>query len=244
VFKKKDDTPIISFVSTVPGLENLENVIPRPSREFSPSWWSKIPAVDPDTKSGTVRVCPAMNDYFSQGYVMPMWADTTIKYDKQEDLWSVYSGKDGHLYDWAMHTNDQALNHTSFKTLGLAADFIFKAMCPWKIITRKGWSVYQLPMFYHFDHDFSVLPGIRDADIYHNVSQQVLYFGNGEEVTIKQGEPFAQYVPFERKKIVADIRYQTPKDVKKFQTESLKYASVFANPVKGTYHKEQRERDR
>ena len=135
----KRDKPIISFVSTVPGLENIEEARPRPAKEFIPSWWHHMPKIDPVAEGATVRSCPAMNDYFSAGYIMPMWADTTIKYSKEKDEWSVYSGRHGGLFEWSVHYNYQALNHTSFKTFGQAASFIFKAICPWKIVTRNGW---------------------------------------------------------------------------------------------------------
>jgi len=238
------EQPKISFVSTVPGLENIEEARHRPAKEFMPSWWKHMPTIDPDTGSGTVKVCPAIPDFFNDGYIMPMWADTTIKYDKESDQWSTFCGSSGQDFDWSIHTNNQAINHATFKTFGQAANFIFKAVSPWKIITPKGWSVYQLPVFYHFDNDFSVMPGTRDTDIYHNVNAQVLYFGDGKEVTIKQGQPFAQFIPFKRSAIDADVRYQTAEDQKIFETEKLRYSSVFANPVRGIYRKMQKRRDK
>jgi len=240
----KRDEPIISFVSTVPGLENIEDAKPRPAREFKPSWWKDMPKIDPNTNGATLRACPAISDYFADGYIMPMWADTTISYNEKEDEWSVYSGRSGQDFDWSFHYNYQAIDHATFKTFGQAASFIFKAASPWKIVTRKGWSVYQLPLFYHFDNDFSVMPGTRDTDIYHNLNAQVLYFGDGKDVTIRQGQPFAHFVPFKRTKTNVEVRYQTEKDQKAFDTEKLRYNSVFANPLRGTYRKNQRLRDK
>lgn len=239
----KRDKPKISFVSTVSGLEEIEEAMPRPSGEFIPRWWKDMPKIDPDSGTGTIRTCPALPDFFNDGYIMPMWADTTIKYDKELDSWSVVCGSSGTDFDWSIHYNEQALKHAEFKTFGQAASFLFKAVSPWKIITPKGWSVYQLPVFYHFDNDFSVMPGTRDTDIYHNFNAQVLYFGDNKEVTIKQGQPFAQFVPFKRSKIDLDVRYQTLEDEKLFKREKLRYSSVFANPVRGTYRKMQKKRD-
>ena len=242
MFKRKQ--PKISFVSTVPGLENIEDARPRPAGEFLPKWWKDMPKVDPDTGMGTIRVCPALPDFFNDGYIMPMWADTTIKYDEKEDTWTTYSGKNGQEFAWSIHYNEQALKHASFKTFGQAASFVFKAASPWKIITPKGWSVYQLPVFYHFDNDFSVMPGTRDTDIYHNINAQVLYFGDGKEITIKQGQPFAQFIPFKRSKLESEVRYKTPEDERLFQTEQLRHATIFNNAVRGTYRKMQKRRDK
>jgi hypothetical protein len=241
----KRDEPIISFVSTVPGLENIEDTRPKPAKEFMPSWWKTMPKADPKSNVATIKTCPAISDYFSDGYIIPMWADTSIKYDKELDEWRVFCGRNGQEFPWSMHFNSQALDHATFKTFGQAATFIFKAVSPWKIITRKGWSVYQLPTFYHFDNDFSIMPGTRDTDIYHNLNAQVLYHGDGEEVHIKQGQPFIHIVPFKRTKTDMDVRYQTEKDKRILETESLRFSSIFlADPIRGTYRKMQKRRDK
>ena len=241
----KREQPKISFVSTVPGLENIEDARPRPAGEFLPRWWKDMPKIDPDTDMGTIKTCPALPDFFNDGYIMPMWADTTIKYDEEEDRWSYFAGKGGQDFPWSIHYNEQALKHAKFKTFAQAASFIFKAVSPWKIVTRKGWSVYQLPTFYHFDNDFSIMPGTRDTDIYHNVNAQVLYYGGGKEVSIKQGQPFAHFIPFKREKTDMDVRYQTPEDERMFETEKLRFSSVFLSKnIRGTYRKMQKRRDK
>lgn len=242
MFKKEE--PIISFVSTVPGLDKIEDVRPKPSREFLPSWWKDTPKQDSETNALTVRSCPALVDYFNDGYIIPMWADTMIKYNETTNVWNVEVGTRGDAYGWEIHYNEQAIKHAKFSTFGQVSTFIFKAISPWKVITRKGWSVYQKPLYYHFNNDFSVLPGTIDTDIHHEINQQVMYFGDNKEIFIKQGQPFVQYVPFERKKISSDIRYQTEDDILKFKTLDLQYDSAFANPVKGVYRKLQRLRDR
>jgi hypothetical protein len=239
----KREQPVISFVSTVRGLENIEECIPRPTKEFVPSWWKTIPKVDPEVGVATLRTCPAISDNFSQGYVIPMWADTIIKYDKKKSAWHVKSGSGRDGYTWEAHYNEQAINHMSMKVFNKIATFIFKPLCPWRIITKPGWSVYQNPLYYHFDNNFSVLPGVIDTDIYHQVNQQVLYFGDAEEVFIKRGQPFVQYIPFERKKINFDVRYQTEKDSHRFDTEHLNWHSLFSDPINGAYRKLQRNRD-
>jgi hypothetical protein len=57
------------------------------------------------------------------------------------------------------------------------------------------------------------LPGILDTDYHYQVNQQVLYHGNGKEIFIKRGEPFAQYIPFKREKMTYSTRYQTSQDI-------------------------------
>jgi hypothetical protein len=98
-------------------------------------------------------------------------------------------------------------------------------------------------MFYHFEKGFSILPGILDTDIHHEINQQVLYHGDGENVTIKAGDPFALYIPFERKsKLGLEIRYQTEEDKHLFKSNHLDLNKHFR--PNGAYRSFQRRRDK
>jgi hypothetical protein len=225
----------IQFVSTVEGLESIEECLPKPAKFFIPQWFKDITNKDPMT----VKSCPSFPDYFSQGYVLPMWTDTKIK--SNGDVWSWETAiKD---FSFSHHTNNQFLDHANAKFNGVDGQFVFKANCPWRIITPPGWSVLQLPLFYHFNEDYSVLPGVIDTDIYYEINQQVLYHGNGKEIKIKSGDPFVLYIPFKRSnKIKHDVRYSTKEDNKKFNKSTLSVSNSF-HP-NGKYRKMQRERDR
>jgi hypothetical protein len=69
----------IQFISTVEGLESIEECLPRPAKYFIPKWFKDISS---DAKS-TVRDCPSFPDYFSQGYIIPMWSDVRMKFENQ-----------------------------------------------------------------------------------------------------------------------------------------------------------------
>jgi hypothetical protein len=202
-------TDKISFISTVDGLESIEECLPKPAKKFIPQWFKDIPSQVDDAI--TVKNCPSFPDYFSQGYVIPMWCDVKIKSDGNN--WSWQTSTDA--FSWATHPNTQFLDYTKTSFNGVEAQFVFKAICPWRIITPPGWSVLQLPLFYHFNQEWSVLPGVVDTDIHPTINQQVLYHGNGKEIRINRGDPFALYIPFKRSdKLKHEIRYQTEKDKK------------------------------
>ncbi len=196
----------IQFISTYEGLETIEECLPRPAKHFIPDWFKNIPSQVEDAV--TVKYCPSFPDYFSQGYILPMWTDVKLKSDG--DYWSWESSHEN--TKWDIHPNKQFLSYTDASFSGTPGQFVFKAYCPWMIITPPGWSVLQLPLFYHFNSEWSVLPGIIDTDRYHYINQQVLYHGNGETVTIKSGTPFVAYIPFKRSnKIKHEVLYQTKK---------------------------------
>ena len=232
IFGKSDN---IQFISTVEGLETIEECLPRPAKHFIPQWFKDITSTDPLS----VKICPSFPDYFSQGYIIPMWSDVILKNDDEGWKWQTSTN----LFDWTVHENEQFIKYKKPSFLGVDGQFIFKANSPWKIITPPGWSVLQLPLFYNFNQQWSVLPGVIDTDIYHQINQQVLYHGNGNEVVIKCGDPFVLYIPFKRlNKLKHTIRYQNKKDEKLFKKEHINFTNSFI-PT-GAYRKMQRKRDK
>ena len=226
----------IQFISTVEGLESIEESLPRPAKHFIPKWFKDIPSQVNDVT--TVKNCPSFPDYFSQGYIIPMWCDVRLRSDENGWSWETSTSS----VSWDCHGESQFLNYTNASFNGIDGQFVFKAISPWKIITPPGWSVLQLPLFYHFNKEWSVLPGIVDTDILSTVNQQVLYHGNGKEVQIKMGDPFVLYVPFKRSnKLKHEVRYQTTEEIKKFNRDSLVIKQSF--PPNAAYRKMQRKRD-
>jgi len=224
----------IEFISTVEGLESIEECLPKPAKHFIPQWFKDIPSNMP----GTVKDCPSFPDYFSQGYIIPMWCDSKLK--KDDMVWEWFTSNSN--FSWSKHSDNQFLNYNNANFNGIEGQFIFKADCPWRIITPPGWSVLQLPLFYHFNKEWSILPGVIDTDIHHEINQQILYHGNGKEIIIKYGEPFVLYIPFKRSnKIKHKTRYQNKKDEKKIKLNTLNVTSKF-HP-NGKYRELQRKRD-
>jgi hypothetical protein len=146
----------IQFISTVEGLETIEECLPRPAKHFIPRWFKDIPNDSPIS----VKVCPSFPDYFSQGYIVPMWSDAILKSDGTAWNWRTPHSK----FAWDIHGNHQFLDYVDAKFNGVNSQFVFKALCPWRIITPPGWSVLQLPLFYHFNQEWSVLPGVISSN--------------------------------------------------------------------------------
>lgn len=230
---KKSIVPV-KFISTVPGLSSIEDIAPKPAKDFIPQWFKEMPkGVLKDGSQHifeykTIKMCPALPDTFSQGYVVPMWTDSVIKYDKNADIWS-WSMSNTKDFSWETHPPRQLTEHLSnginFK--GSEASFVFKAVCPWRLITPPGYSVLQLPMFYHFEKDFSVLPGVIHTDVHHEINQQVLYHGEGREVFIPRGTPIAQYIPFKRLETSISVSDFTVEDSKMFKSQDLNLRSEY-----------------
>jgi hypothetical protein len=217
----------VTFVSTVPGLTQVEDCLPKPMQQFIPNWWKNMPNTFPSgsnfetllTEFPTVKSCPSFIDLFSQGYVLPMWVDTVLSYDKTSDQWKWSTA--GGPFTWEMHDKQQFVSHTNPIYQGNLGYAIFKAMSPWRIITNPGVSVLQLPVFYDFNSDFSVLPGILRTDVWHQINQQVLFHSDKKEISIPRGTPLAYYFPFYREQSKLTYREQTQQDQLSFYASDL-----------------------
>jgi hypothetical protein len=227
----------IQFISTVEGLETIEECLPRPAKHFIPQWFKDVPSQVEGAV--TVKHCPSFPDYFSQGYIIPMWTDVKLKFNNETWFWETPTNQ----VQWDIHGNSQFLNYTDARFNGIDGQFVFKAVCPWRVITPPGWSVLQLPLFYHFNKDWSVLPGVIDTDIHSQINQQVLYHSDKEQIMISRGEPFVLYIPFKRsEKLKHDVRYETEKDKKIFNKQDVNISTKFG--MSSFYRKLQRERDK
>jgi hypothetical protein len=236
---KKEKKPFIKFVSTVEGLENIPECLPKLATKYIPEWFKNVPANLDFLQTQTVRLCPSFSDLFSSAYVVPAWEDSVLRYNKEIDHWSASTGG---ISNWSTHGNKQMLDYVESSVLGNKTQIIFKSDCPWKVITAPGYSVLQLPMFYHFNKDWTALPGIIDTDIYHEINQQILYHSDKDEVRIARGTPLAMYIPYKRSKFNFSTNFMTEEESKKFQTLNMIFrGKLFTS---GIYKNLQKERDR
>lgn len=214
----------ISFVSKVPYLSKVEDAIPRPMAKSIPDWWKvKEFDKDPDFEDlKNIKHCASFPEYFSQGYYLPMWADTILTYSKETEQWSWQTPDK--TFSWEFHSSSQFVDISRPKVTGSEGYAVFKALSPWSVFTPNGYSVLQLPMFYNFNEDFTVLPGIIATDVTHTLNLQFLMHSSKEEVFIERGTPIAQYLPFKRNdKLPLEVRDATESDLEKINISNIQY---------------------
>lgn len=226
----KDKTAKIDFVTTVPGLSMLEDCKPKLAKEYIPDWWKKTPTIKTEftfngALAGNFKSCPSFSDYFSKGYILPMWVDSYLFYNSEDQSWK-WSVSDAN-FSWQTHANSQYLDYVDHKFLNKNSFFVFKTKIPWNIFTSKGYSLYQLPTFFHFNEDFSVIPGVRDTDVYHEINIQLLIHSDKKEIFIPRGTPLAQYIPFKREKTKFNVREATKKDLFRINLHNLNLSTRF-----------------
>lgn len=205
-------------------LLGIEECVPKSPSKYLPDWWSLIPRGSQvpldENQMANVKNCPSFADFFSQGFVIPMWTDSVLKVRKTGYEW--YTSDDN--FKWELHQQEQFISHIPAKNYRA----VFKAMSPWYIKTEKNVSVLQLPMFYHFNNDFQVLPGIVNTDYEHEINQQVVFTSSKEEIFIKRGTPLAMYIPFERSITSIDPKYPSEKEQKQLLLAHKKIMTKFS----------------
>lgn len=235
----------ITFVSRVPYLSKVEECAPQPMTKSIPDWWKNVDVAQQvitrdERMFGNVKNCPSFSDYFSQGYVVTMWADTVIDFDKNTGEWFWKSPSEE--FGWEHHPNWQFVDIAKPKVNSQSGYVVFKAVSPWSIITPPGYSVLQLPMFYNFNQDFTVMPGVLASDVEHTLNIQVLFHSDKKQLIIERGTPLAQFIPFKRNdRLPMEYRDATEKDLEKIETVNMHYRTKLFQSKE--YRKRKKEAD-
>lgn len=226
-FKKKEPATI-EFWSTVAGIENIAP--PELAIKCLPDWIKTMPGNHEGAgRSETARQCPAFVDYFKQGYVLKLWCD--LKLDIREDG-SYFYETPNNQWEFSNHGNQQYIDYMPQAN---KYSMVLKAMSPWRMRTTKGWSVMQLPMFYNYNNDFEVLPGIFDTDIHFDTTPQLCFHKYGVHY-LERGTPLCMFVPFKREEIKGKISPLTTELINVTQTGYQWWAGKF----KGGYREHQK----
>ena len=204
----------VKFWTTVEGLSAIEECCPQPANRFIPGWFKDAPSLDGNSLP-TVKKCPAFSDVFSQGYIIPMWSDVRLYADGDNWRWETPS-KD---FLWEAHSNDLFLEYTP-SWVKDEISIVFKPNSPWRVKTPTGYSMRIMPLFYHFNRNYTALPGDIRTDIYHILNPAIMFHTKEKEVIIERGTPFVWVVPYKRE----DYTYSITE-----QTEELRKIESFSN---------------
>ena len=222
----------IKFVSSLPGLTQVDKLRPQPVKNFIPQWFKNTPAFDMknDLLGGsiTVKRCPSFVDIFNEGYVIPSPCDIYFSVaDNGNWSWRV-SNKEVLI---ETHPDFQYLKHRKTDTKQ-----VFKLINPYYIITPKGYSIRQIPMMWFDGYDYKgwyVPYGVIRTDQWHEINQQIFFTSDKNEVLIKAGEPLNVVLPYKREKWKSEIVEPNKKDLQIIRKKRLNVISSF----KGGYMK-------
>jgi hypothetical protein len=213
-FKKEE--PIIEFSCREWAIRKYAPVLP--AHNFMPDAYKDIPTgticpFDPFHNASllSIKLCPALNQYQSAGYVIPAWADMEISFDDNGGYSVKVANPD---YRVLAHTEEQypglLENRFKFRTT-------LKFLCPWSVKTKPGYSLMWLPMFFH-DVNYQAVPAILDADILPNELPINMMFFERKTTFIKMGDPLVHIIPFKRTDITGISREYNDADQKRWKS--------------------------
>lgn len=219
---KKND---IIFWTKEVGLPEIEPI--KPSQYYIPQWFQNTPTwLDHQISkvdNPTVKGCPGIADFFKMGFVIPLWCDLYINV-KEDGTWTWRTPHKRFYFE--SHEQWQFKDHIA-EEVQQNIKIVLKAYCPWFAKTPKDVSLLQLPMSYHFDSRFSLMPGIIRTDVHHFINQQLIIHNEGETF-IPRGTPLGMYVPIRQEKWNLILRDETPEDNKTLDRLILALDSKFS----------------
>ena len=183
----------------------------RPAIDFKPSWHTHLDKTyqhEPEAPpQPTAKGCPGIFDHMRAGYIIPMWSDMCFRFHDDGRSES-NRGWDSLLPDIISNTISKPVemhDYQQVKGVPFLEDGcpnLIKLNTPWYVNVPKGVSLFYTTPFYHINNDFTVVPGIIDADMEHLPNKEINCFIklNKPGITIKllQGQPLMQIIPFVR----------------------------------------------
>lgn len=231
----------ILFKTEIEGLETIAPV--KPSSFYFPKWFKDMPEhldkdpgepYDPIHRNlfgkvgdigkkfyvSTMKRCPAIIDFVSEGFIIPMWADTLIQRD---DINLEHDNK---------NFPARISHHQSEQLTGMPlgeGDFkdALKFESPWFIYTPPGYSTLFIAPFYQYEKRFTILPGLVETDGWHQINFPTII--HEKEFIISQGTPLVQVIPFKRSKLSLVMDLINDKDKRLIQAGNNIISSRFIN---------------
>lgn len=196
--------PRITFVTNVNGV--IDHYPIDNAGKHMPGWLRRAPLETKEiTKGGfyqrTIKSCPGVIEYVSEGYVIPAWTDIELTRDISEDG-NENSG-------WSAAWEDQKVTYFGAEMMADApseplSPYVVKLVAPWQIVTEPGYVTMYLPLHYEYEKRFTVLPGLMDTNLMHQTNILLHINGPGRMV-IQAGEPLCQLVVFKQQEF--DVQY-------------------------------------
>jgi hypothetical protein len=255
MFRKNKQEDIIKFYASIDNLESNPDVVPYPAKKYVPSWWTSLPNRNekPNHTFPTIKRCPAIPDFFTQGFILPMWGDMYVHgidrhqcvHNESPIAYNLDINGKANNKTMSQHPNPMFLEYYQ-PDVGRKVETIIKFDSPWRAITPKGWSTMVLPLFYEFNPFFTIMPGVVDTDTIHEMSHPAL-FHTDKKFFVKAGSPICMYIPFKRTKLNFEIISKTAQMDQYFDNVlnnwKSKQTSDLGFGFSHAYRKMQRERD-
>ena len=208
LFKNKTK---LEFFSLLPEVADIQPIIP--ASEYKPKWWANAQKdfieqtkhEDFGTQKFTHTVkCPGIFNLIRHGYILKTWQDIIIKTngDKQNFEWFSSTNRGGDVVGF----NPKEQLSDFYGGWDDALNCIVKINTPWRCVVPKGYYLFENPVPYSDDTNFTTLPGFYSQE--YGVAQinvQLKWKAIKGTIKIPAGTPIAHYMLISQEHYPASI---------------------------------------
>lgn len=220
---------------------------PVPAHTMQPDWWKKGKSneiVNGNAVTGTIKICPAMRDWLTTGYLIVSQRDIQVRHDK-ELMWhraEVERDSDEKQIALPSHPKEQLFYGTDHEFNMFPENpnmyDAFKIRCDWCMKLPEGYSMMYLDPFLYNNPDFVAWRGMIDADKGFNMADEnnniIMYPKHDGDFVIKKGTPLVQVVPYKREEWTAQYNLKTPQEWFEDTSPTLRTDGKIPNGTKVT----------
>ena len=192
------------------------------AKSHRPRWVSALPT---HIESGldqhpTIKRCPGLNDYFSKGFIIPMWSDLRVR-----------ATGEGLSYQFA-----DLMSSCGFHRKELSAGYMTRGnyehcqiQTPWALRCNKNIDFLFSKVEWYFDQLGKVyIPSGIVRYVHQSAATINAFFpANGEIIQISHGQPLMHVLPLSDKKVTLKTHLVTKPEFDRIAMESRPCA--FAN---------------
>lgn len=225
-FFKKSPVTINAFVPTEYAFAHEFSQIQRASK-FLPQWFKNLPNFDYNTVlqfsdplelayKRNVKSCPGIIHSLSSGFVVPMWCDLRLEWDKENYQYFFSDGM------------SEIIQHPNNQISGFSDNFyILKISSPWIMKSSKQLTVYSLPLTYHLglNHPIKTIFGTQKSFTKQNILALKNFFfleqkSDNQKCILNFNTPMLHIVPNE------EYYFKLECHIDDKEYSKLKYSSV------------------
>lgn len=238
-YKKDLPTPRRGEVLIVPEDNRLMEIPPFLPAEKLPQWWKDLPK-----QRGSIRRCQGTYDYITNGFIIPLWADVTIRPSIDGKNFDIkLTNLDGGPPFTVAGFEAWATDGCPIKNARTISTGQFpKLVSPWRYKTPRGVSLMVLPVLHEPNPNYTIVPGIVHTDFYNQI-HVVLNITTDKEFTIPAGTPIQFMVPITRKNNLKRILWGNESMFRFIINSGLGEGCLISTDRNQAYRKKQREID-
>jgi len=203
---------------------------------FYPDWFKKLKTtyIQPTNDQNkveyprsTIKMCEGFRDYYSQGFVIPLWSDLILNIKKNEGYDFLFSAQNDILCHIEHHNHNEYGNMFNKYIHG-------KIISPWLISEKSGikfmWTEPKWNMVKYWS-SINIVPGVCSYNLQSTAHINMFFSNENKKIKLLAGQPLAHIIPITENEIDLKVHLLEKKDYEKLQ-DLNSYTSKFVGKYK------------